>query len=312
MIKFINKISVIVPVLNEANNIPIFIKRVVPILKKIGSYKIIFCLDPSNDGSEVVITKLIKSNLNIGLITFSRKFGQPNAIMAGIQNSNSETIVIIDVDLQDPPELIAQLYKKLNEGYDVVYAKRKTRKGETFSKIFTAWLGYKIINKISEVKIPKNVGDFRIIGSRIIENLKNMPENDAFLRGLVAYIGFKQTFILYDRDERLNDRSKYNAYFGSMKIGFNGLIGFSNFLLSFILLTGIFIFLLATFASLYIVYSWVIGTQYPTGIPTAIITTLLMGGIQLIAIGILGEYIGRIYNEVKKRPSYIIDKKINL
>ena len=228
------KISVIVPIYNEEENLEIFVERILPVLQGIGTYELIFCLDPSNDNTESVLELLTNKNKNIKCILFSRRFGQPVATMAGILNCSGEYCVVIDVDLQDPPELINELYEKACEGYDVVYAQRRSRDGETMIKKFISFTGYKLINQISEVAIPKNTGDFRIINRRIIENLRKFNETHGFLRGLIALIGFKQIPLIYDRAARLHGKSNYNIYFGSLKIAFNGIVSFSSSLLFFV------------------------------------------------------------------------------
>jgi len=304
-------ISVVVPVYKEADNINPFLSRTVKVLENLGSYEIIFCLDPSSDDSESNIKKSMKTNKSIKLIKMSRRFGQPAAVMAGIHSCKGNSCIITDVDLQDPPELIQKMYDKMLEGNDVVYARRTTRAGETLLKKVISYLGYKLINKISDVEIPRNTGDFRIINKKVIEHLCKLKEKHGFLRGLVAYIGFKQVYIDYERDARHTGQGNYNRYFGSINIGFNGLIGFSNFLLSATLLVGIIVSTLALILSLFIIFSFFNGTEFPKGTPTILISILFMGGIQLISIGILGEYIGRIYTEVKGRPMYIIDEIIS-
>jgi dolichol-phosphate mannosyltransferase len=306
------KISVIVPVFKEENSIRPFLARLEPVLEKIGSYEIIFCLDPSPDQTEKIIIDEIQRNSHIGLIAFSRRFGQPSAVMAGIHKCSGEACVVIDVDLQDPPELIADLYAKMTEGYDVVYAKRRSRKGETLIKLAVSWLGYKIINSVSDVQIPRNTGDFRIMSRRVIEQICMLKEGHGFLRGLVAFVGFNQTFIEYERAERAHGCGNYNRYLGSLKIGLNGLVGFSNFLLTSTLIAGILIAAFSFILAVAIVISRISGIQYPIGVPTIIVLVLFLGGVQLISIGILGEYIGRIYDEVKQRPSFIIDHAINV
>jgi len=306
------QISVVVPVYCEESNIQPFLKRMEPILEGIGTYEILFCMDPSPDNTEQVIEKEIERNHNISLLVFSRRFGQPAATMAGIMNANGESCVIIDVDLQDPPELIAGMHNKLKEGFDVVYARRISRKGETLLKRFVSFVGYKIINRICEMEIPRNTGDFRIISRRTIEELRKLKESHGFLRGLVSLVGFKQTHIDYERDERAHGDTKYNRYLGSLKIGFNGLVGFSNFLLSISTLVGIGMALLSFLIILYmIITKLALDMPYPIGTPTIITLVLFMGSVQLISIGILGEYIGRIYDEVKQRPQYIIDKVVS-
>lgn len=306
-------ISIVVPVYNEEGNIPIFVDRLIKSIKNKVTYEVIFCVDPCQDRTDLMIKKICKKNSFFKAIFFSRRFGQPMAVLAGILNCSGKSCVIIDVDLQDPPELIPKLYEKFREGFDVVYAKRRTRKGETVVKKIIAYLGYKLISKIARIEIPRNTGDFRIISRRVIEELRRLPETHGFLRGLIAIIGYKQTALEYDRDERLVGKGNYNRFFGSFRIGFNGIISFSSFLLTLNLLVG----MLIAFLSFLIVF-WVainklfFDTNYALGIPTLIFLVTFIGGVQLIAIGILGEYIGRIYDEVKNRPRFIIDETINI
>lgn len=306
------KISVITPVYNEEKNIKAFLKRIIDTLEKItNEYEIIFALDPSEDRTEKLILEEIEKNKKIKLIVFSRRFGQPSATMAGLKFSTGERSVIIDCDLQDPPELIKDMYIKMDEGFDVVYAKRKSRKGETKIKKFITKLGYSLINKISDIDIPKNTGDFRIVTKKIVEHLNQFDEPNTFLRGLVAYIGFNQTYVEYDRDERYAGQSKYNKYIGSIKIGFNGIFGFSSKPLFAMSLVGfLFAFLSFSLGIYYIIIKLIDQTVTP-GLPSTILFVTFFSGLQLIGLGILGEYIGRIHDDVKKRPKYIIEKKIN-
>ena len=191
-----SEISIVVPVLNESENIKLFLERTENVLKKMGkTYEIVFTLDPSSDDTENVILNEIKRNKNIRLLVFSRQFGQPAATMAGINNCKGSYCVIIDVDLQDPPELIEKLYNEIISGYEVVYAKRKSRKGETFFKKIVSSIGYYLINKFSDVRIPRDAGDFRIISRKVINQLNELNESHGFLRGMVAFVGFKQSFI---------------------------------------------------------------------------------------------------------------------
>lgn len=301
-----------VPVYKEESNIIPFLKRLEPVLDKIGEYQIIFCVDPSPDQTEQLIEKEIKRNSKISMLVFSRRFGQPAATMAGILKCCGESCVVIDIDLQDPPELIHMMYNKLKEGYEVVYAKRRSRKGESIPKLVVSWLGYKIIHRISDVKIPRNTGDFRIMTRRVIEELRKLNESHGFLRGLVAHVGFRQGFVEYDRNERAYGEGNYNRFLGSLKIGLNGLVGFSNFLLSLSSIVGLIVTSISFLIIVYMAISkFLLKQSYPTGIPAIICLVLFIGGVQLISIGILGEYIGRIYDEVKRRPQYIIDKEIN-
>ena len=305
------EISVIVPVYNEAKNIDLFTYKTVETIKAlVVSYEIIFVLDPSSDSSLEKIQEHISKNSNIKLILFSRRFGQPAATMAGIHNCIGESSVIIDCDLQDPPELIAILYNKLKEGYDVVTAKRIGRQGETVIKKIISKLGYWLINKITDISIPRDTGDFRIISKKIINELKKINEQSFFLRGLVSYIGYKQTFIEYVRDKRKDDSGKYNKYFGSLKIAFDGIFGFSSKPLTYIFLFGICLSFFSFITALYYLYQKFFLNVTP-GLSSTIIFISFFSGVQIFILGIMGEYIGRIYNEVKKRSNYIIDKKIN-
>jgi dolichol-phosphate mannosyltransferase len=307
------KLSVIVPVYKEEDNIRPFLARLRPVLEQIGSYEILFCLDPCSDRTEEIIVEESARDPRIGLLVFSRRFGQPAATIAGIMNCRGEACAVIDVDLQDPPEAILPMYARLGEGYDVVTARRSSRKGETAIKKLVAELGYSLINRISDVSIPRNTGDFRIISRRVIEELRGLGESHGFLRGLVSLVGFRQTFVEYERDAREAGTSKYNRYLGSLKIGFNGVFGFSTFPLSFLLWVGFGILLLSLLAIVYMVVTkLVIGENYPLGVPTITVLVLFLGGVQLMAVGVLGEYIGRIYDEVRRRPQFIVDRATNV
>jgi len=307
------KLSVIVPVYKEEDNIRPFLGRIRPVLEQLGAYEILFCLDPCSDRTEEIIVEESVRDPRIGLLVFSRRFGQPAATIAGIMNCRGDACVVIDVDLQDPPETILPMVAKLDEGYDVVTARRSSRKGETAIKKLVAELGYSLINRISDVSIPRNTGDFRVITRRVIEELRGLGESHGFLRGLVSLVGFRQTFVEYERDAREAGISKYNRYLGSLKIGFNGVFGFSTFPLSFLLWTGFVILLMSLLAIVYMVVTkLVIGENYPLGVPTITVLVLFLGGVQLMAVGVLGEYIGRIYDEVRRRPQFIVDRAINI
>jgi len=305
-------ISVVVPVYKEEPNIRPFLDRIEKVFDQMGkSYEIVFALDPSPDRTEEIILEEINRNPKIRLIVLSRRFGQAAATMAGIFACSGETCVAIDVDLQDQPELIAEMYAKLNEGYEVVYAKRRSRKGETLIKLLVSKFGYFLINRLSDVAIPRNTGDFRIMTRRVIEELRRLNESHGFLRGLVAYVGFKQTFIEYDRDERFAGRGKYNRLTGSLKVGLNGLISFSSRPLTMMSITG---FVLAGFSFLlgaWYVFQKLVGIPVSPGLSTTVLVVSFFAGVQLLGLGLIGEYVGRIYDEVKRRPMYIVDRQVN-
>jgi dolichol-phosphate mannosyltransferase len=309
MFKIKTAISIIVPVYAEERNIKPFLERIEKVLDKMGvGYEILFCLDPSPDQTEQIIREEMERNPNISSLIFSRRFGQPAATMAGILNCKGDTCLIIDVDLQDPPELIPEMYQKLQAGNEVVLARRRSRKGETLVKRVISVIGYKVINYLSDVNIPKNTGDFRIMTRRVIEELRNLNESHGFLRGLVAFVGFKQAFIDYDRDERFSGKGNYNRLTGSFKIGLNGLVSFSSRPLQLMSIAG---GILASFS--FLVGGWyflqkIIGFDLTPGLSTTVLMVTFFSGIQLLCLGLLGEYVSRIYDEVKRRPLYIIDK----
>ncbi|MHA3661965.1 glycosyltransferase family 2 protein [Yersinia enterocolitica] len=307
------QISLIVPVYKEEANIRPFLQRTEAVFLKMGvTYEIIFALDPSPDKTEEIILEEINRNSNIKLMVFSRRFGQPAATMAGILSCIGETCVVIDVDLQDQPELIEPMYSKLQEGYEVVCAKRRSRKGETLIKRIIAHLGYGLINKLSDVEILRNTGDFRIMTRRVIEELRRLNECHGFLRGLVAYVGFKQAFIEYDRDERYAGKGNYNRFTGSFKIGLNGLISFSSKPLFVMSISGFVLAGLSFLIGAWYVFQKLIGIDITPGLPTTILIISFFAGVQLLGLGLIGEYVGRIYDEVKRRPMYILDKQVNM
>jgi glycosyltransferase involved in cell wall biosynthesis len=305
-------LSVIVPIFKEGENIKPFLDRTENVLNKMGiSYEIIFCLDPSPDNSEQVVLQEIERNSNIKLLLFSRRFGQPAATMAGILRCKGKVCSVIDVDLQDPPELIEPMYNKLLTGYEVIYAKRRSRKGETITKKLVSYVGYKVINKLTDVNIPRNTGDFRLMTRRVIEELRSLNESHGFLRGLIAYLGFKQGFIEYDRDERHAGKGNYNRLYGSLKIGLNGLIGFSSRPLQLMSLMGAFLAGFSFFLGLMYFFQKFINISLTPGLSTTVLIVTFFAGVQLLCLGLMGEYVSRIYEEVKRRPMYIVDKMID-
>ena len=288
-------ISLVVPVYREEKNIPEFIRRIGPILGGITQdYEIIFAMDPSPDRTEDVILELRGQDPRIKLLKFSRRFGQPMSSLAGLEYSRGDAVIVMDVDLQDPPELLTAMVAKWREGYDVVLAQRTRRTGEPWIKRLVAETGYKVINKIAEVRIPPNTGDFRLMSRRVVNEVVRLKESHGFLRGMVAVVGFKQYLLPFERPARFSGETNYNRFFGSLRIGFNGIFCFSTYALTlstqfgFLIAGGSFVIALA-----YLIMK-LCGFPFPVGNPTLVILILFMGGIQLISVGILGEYIGRI------------------
>ncbi len=305
-------LSVVVPVYREEAGIAPFVRRIEAVMATLAlTYEVIFCLDPSPDRTEEAIMAEIAKNPNLRLIVFSRRFGQPAATMAGILLCQGEACVVIDVDLQDPPELIGAMRSRLQEGFEVVFAKRTSRKGETWFKRQISRFGYKMIAALSDIPIPRDAGDFRIMTRRVIEELRRLNESHGFLRGLVAYVGFRQTFVLYDRDERQSGSGHYNRFTGSLKIGLNGLIGFSARPLQLMSVSGALMAGMSFVLGAWYLFQKIVGIHLTPGLPTTVLVITFLSGVQLLSLGLIGEYIGRIYDEVKRRPMFIVDRKIN-
>lgn len=308
-------LSIVVPVYKEAVNVQEFLKRMTPLLeglRVVTSFEIIFAMDPAPppDQTEDVLVRAHQADARVKFLKFSKRVGQPMATIAGMQYSKGDAVVVMDVDLQDPPELVPQMIEKFKQGFDVVYAQRSSRKGETLMKRLVSWIGYKVIDRVAEVNIPRNTGDFRLMSRRVVDHVVSLKESHGFLRGLVALVGFHQTAVVFERPARFAGTGNYNRWFGSILIGMNGVICFSNFLLKLATSFG-FVVAFASFvmAIIYFILK-VQGMPFPMGNPTIVILVLFFGGVQLMSVGILGEYIGRIYDEVKERPKFIVDKQI--
>jgi dolichol-phosphate mannosyltransferase len=303
------KLSIVAPVFNEERNVPAFLSRLTPILEGLTpDFEVIFCLDPSTDRTEQVVLDHREKDPRIKLLKFSRRFGQPMSTLAGMTYATGDAVVVMDVDLQDPPELIREMIAKWREGFDVVYAQRRNRAGETAVKRSVAYLGYKLINRIAEVNIPPNTGDFRLMSRRVVDEVVRLKEVHGFLRGMVAIVGFRQTSVQFDRPPRYAGAGNYNRFLGSIRIGMNGVVCFSNYLLSLATVFGFVTAGVAFVVALAYLILKLSGVPFPLGNPTIVILVLFLGGVQLMSVGILGEYIGRIYDEVKQRPKFIIDE----
>jgi polyisoprenyl-phosphate glycosyltransferase len=306
-------LSIVVPVYREEQTIAPFLARIEPVLASISErYEILFCMDPSPDRTEAVIRAEIARNSRIRLVVFSRRFGQPAATMAGIALCTGAACVVIDVDLQDPPEMIPDMHAKMRDGFDVVYAKRRSSKSETWAKRLISWVGYRVINRLSDVKIPRNTGDFRIMSRRVCEQLSRLNEGHGFLRGLVAFVGFPTTFVEYDRDSRAAGTTKYNRFTGSLEIGFNGIVSFGSKPLRLMSIMGFIVAAFSFCVGAYYVIAKLLGAPFNPGLPTTVLVVTFFSGVQLLSLGLMGEYVGRIYDEVKRRPKYIVDKQVNM
>jgi glycosyltransferase involved in cell wall biosynthesis len=307
-------LSVVIPTFNEEANIANVHERLSAVLDPIENleWELIFSVDPCTDRTEELILDLRERDPRVKMLRFSRRFGQPQATLAGMAHAAGDAVVVIDCDLQDPPELIGDMVGLWREGFEVVYAQRRTREGETLVKRIVSAVGYRIINRIADVEIPPNTGDFRLMSRRVVRHVVSLNEAHGFLRGLVGIVGFRQTSLLYDRDPRAAGDSKYNKFLGSLVIGMNGIVSFSRYPLQLISLAGIGLSALAfLFAFLYLVLK-IAGVGFPTGNTTIVIVISFFSGIQMLSIGIMGEYVGRIYDEVKQRPQYIVESAYGL
>ena len=299
-------ISIVVPCYNEELNLESLFERLVKVLDTLNlQYEIVCVNDGSRDNTLKYLIEYHHRNPVIKIVNFSRNFGKEIALTAGIEYATGDAIIPIDADLQDPPELIGQLIEKWREGYDVVYCKRRSRQGESWLKKFTANAFYRVIQKMTSVEIPRDTGDFRLMDRRVVEALKQLPETHRFMKGLFAWVGFKQSFIEYDRLPRFQGTTKWN-YWKLWNFALEGITSFSSLPLKIWSYLGLVISLLAfLYGSFLIVRTLILGTDVP-GYASLMVAILFLGGIQLLTLGIIGEYLGRVHDEVKKRPLYLV------
>jgi glycosyltransferase involved in cell wall biosynthesis len=303
-------LSVVIPAFNEESNIERVYARLEKVLDELDlDWELVFSVDPCTDRTEECILGLRARDPRVKMLRFSRRFGQPMATLAGMEAASGDAVVVIDCDLQDPPELIADLVARWGDGYDVVYAQRRTRAGETLPKRIVSALGYRVIARVAEVEIPPNTGDFRLMSRRVVDNVVALRETHGFLRGLVGLVGFRQTSVLYDRDARMAGDSKYNRFLGSLLIGLNGLIGFSRYPLQLISIMGVVLSGVAFLLGIVYFALKLAGAPFPIGNPTIVIVVAFFSGIQMLSLGVIGEYVGRIYDEARQRPKYIVESR---
>jgi len=304
-------VSVIIPIYNEEENIQLLFDRLHKVMNEMcNSHELIFVNDGSKDQSIHLIKDLSKQHDSVKYIDFSKNFGHQIAVTAGLDQASGDAICIIDADLQDPPEVIAQMYEKMKEGYEVVYAKRRKRDGESKFKLWTAKLFYRILSKITSTNIPVDTGDFRIMDKKIVQVLKKMPEKNKFLRGQIAWIGFNQTFVEYDRENRNAGDTGYTVR-KMLRFAIDGITAFSDLPLKLVTYFGFIVSFIAFIIMLYALYSRFILDDYAQGWASLILSILFIGGVQMIAIGVIGEYLSRMNSNIRDRPLYIV-KDTNL
>lgn len=303
-------ISVVVPAYNEADVIQVFYERMCKLFDSLSDYccEMIIVNDGSQDLTQSIIEQLRSKDNRIASISLTRNFGKEIAMTAGLDHAKGDAIIIIDVDLQDPPELIVKFIEEWQNGYDIVYARRTARDGETWLKIFTAEMFYKVMDKISErVKIPRNTGDFRLMSRRSVDALLQLREHHRFMKGLYAWVGFPSKAIDYRRDPRAAGSSKFN-YWSLWNFALEGITSFTVIPLKIATYLGLLTSLSAFSFGLFIIIKTLLWGDSVQGFPTLMVTILFLGGVQLFFIGVMGEYLGRIFGETKQRPLYLIQR----
>lgn len=308
------KITLVIPMYYEEKVAEECYKRVKENLEKLENYnyEIIFVNDGSKDKTLEILEQISKKDENVKIISFSRNFGHQAAVTAGLQHVTGDVILIMDADLQDPPELIPEMLELWENGNEVIYGKRKSRKGESAFKLFTAKMFYKTLNALSDVEIPKDTGDFRLVDRKVVDTINDFPEHNKFLRGLFSWVGYKQVPFEYERKERFAGETKYPLK-KMLKLASDGIISFSTKPLKLVGTLGIISIIISIILLIYALISYIFKLNgLSAGWTSIMVAITFFSGIQLISIWIIAEYIGRIYDETKKRPQYIIDKKINI
>jgi dolichol-phosphate mannosyltransferase len=309
-------LSIVIPTYKSEANLPLLIERLEHVLSGLRyQYEIIFINDNSPDNTMSTLRGICLKNLNVKVISMSRNFGQQIAISAGLQYAKGSAVIIMDDDLQDPPEVIPRLVEKWEEGYEVVYALRKSRKENILKRSFYK-LFYKVLSKLSNISIPADSGDFGLIDVKIVKIINSMPERDRFVRGLRAWVGYRQIGVECDRDARLRGRPSYN-FMKIMKLSMDGLLSMSHVPIQISSAIGLIVSGFAFLGFMFTVLQRIMTFFYPDnpiavwpGMSTIVLSILFLGGVQLLSIGILGEYIGRIYNDVKRRPLFLVEETI--
>lgn len=300
------ELSIVAPMYNESANVDRFVERIVPVLDRLGlAYEIICVNDASRDDTLARLLARRRRTPALKVVSLARNFGKEVALTAGIDYATGAAVIPIDADLQDPPEVIAELVAAWRSGYDVVYATRRSRQGESWVKRFTANAFYRVLDRVTEVPIPRNTGDFRLMDRRVVDALRHLPERTRFMKGLFAWVGFRQTAVLYDRAPRHAGRTTWN-YWRLWNFALDGITSFSTIPLRVWTYVGLGVSLVAfLFAAAVVVRTLLYGADVP-GYASLMVVMLFLGGIQLITLGVIGEYIGRIYTEVKGRPLYLV------
>ena len=307
------EISLVVPVWNDATAIEKFIAKIIPILESVTkNYEVIFAADPSPDDTKSVILSAAKKSKKIKAIFMASRAGQPASSLAGISISKGLAVIVMDVDGQDPPELIPELIRFWRKGHNLVIPRRISRTGEPWSKRLTAALGYEFLKRFAHTPIPKNTGDYRLMDRSVVDRLLEFPESHIFLRGMVAQVAHSPTFVDFERPARKDGETKYNKWFGGIRSGLNGIVSFSSALLDGIMLIGFALAAISFILGLRLIIFKFRGGYVADGNASLFAVVTFVGGMNLIAIGVVGLYVGRIFEEVKRRPRWMIESAVGI
>ncbi len=301
------RISIVVPAYNEEEVLPVFYQRLVATVSSLEmDVEILFVNDGSKDRSLEVMKQLREADARIGILDLSRNFGKEIALSAGLDHAAGDAVIIIDADLQDPPELIATLIKHWREGFDTVYAQRLAREGEGVIKRFTAHLFYRVIKRASRVEIPQDTGDYRLLSRRAVEAVRQLREQHRFMKGLFAWIGYPRKAVPYRRDRRYAGETKWN-YWRLWNLAMEGITSFTIAPMKIATYVGLMTALMAFGAAGLVILKKLVYGDPVAGYPSLMVVILFLGGVQLMSIGVLGEYLGRVFDEVKQRPLYLVN-----
>ncbi|HSM58277.1 MAG TPA: glycosyltransferase family 2 protein [Candidatus Sulfomarinibacteraceae bacterium] len=304
-------ISILAPVYNEEPVLPELYRRVKAVMDDLGyPWELVLVDDGSHDRSAEVIARLHEQDKRVKGVSFSRNFGFQVAVTAGLDHAQGDAVILTDADLQDPPEIFPDMIEKWQEGYDVVYGVRASREGETWFKLLTAKVFYRLIYRITDIEIPLDTGDFRLMDRRVVNAIRRMPERNRFLRGMVPWVGFKQTGVPYERRARYAGESKFSSMKQMLPFAIDAITSFSYLPLQLATYMGFVLAVVSLLAIIAVIAVRLFGPSSPLlGQATTLVAVLFLGGVQLISLGIIGEYLGRIYDEVKGRPLYLVEEK---
>jgi glycosyltransferase involved in cell wall biosynthesis len=300
-------ISVVVPAYNEAAGLDVFHRRLLHALAGLGSWEVVYVNDGSTDDTLAVMEAAHRVDDRVAVVSLSRNFGKETAITAGLDHATGDAVVVIDADLQDPPELIPELVANWREGFDMVYAKRRSRAGETWLKRGTARIFYRLMQRMGDLNLPEDTGDFRLMSRRVVDAVRQLREQHRFMKGLFAWVGYPSTYVLYDREARSCGVSKW-SYWKLWNLALEGITSFTVMPLKFATYLGLMVALMSgVYAAQVVVKTLIIGNPV-AGYPSLMTVVLFLGGVQLMFLGVIGEYLGRVFNETKQRPLYLVER----